>query len=264
MQHLTLRVFGFIGTILFVPIFLLSFANPQLIENSGKAFVEWKLEKSTNAKIDSIKLPKESKFEKLLGNKAKELRKKTEDKIKSLKQNLKDDAPVLIAAQLVKLRNLDCECRKLWEKKARDSMKFELASLETAKLKLVDFTHVKYMEIVEKLTLDVRIFVGANGFIFLFLMLASFLKPSALKHLFLPSVLMLISTVLCSYLYIFEQNWFYTIIYNNYTGFTYIGYLTFVFAVLCDIVFNKAKVTTEIINAFLQAIGHAAASLVPC
>lgn len=263
MQHLTLRVFGFLGIILFIPIFLLSFANPQLIENSAKAFVEWELEKSTNAKIDSIKLPKESKFEKLLGNKAKELRNKTEEKIKNLKLQLKDDAPSLIAAQLVKLRNLDCECRRSWKKKARDSIKFELASLETAKLKLVDFAQAKYMEIVEKLTLDVRIFVGANGVVFLFLMLASFLKPTAIKHLFLPSVLMLVSTVLCSYFYIFEQNWFYTIIYNNYTGFTYIGYLTFVFVVLCDIVFNKAKVTTEIINAFLQTIGHAA-SLVPC
>ncbi len=98
---------------------------------------------------------------------------------------------------------------------------------------------------------------------FIFLFLVSFLKPQAINHLFLPGALMLLSTILCSYFYLFEQNWFYTIIYNNYTGFTYIGYLTFVFAVLCDIVFNKAKVTTEIINAFLQTIGHAA-SLVPC
>lgn len=263
MQHLTLRVFGFLGTILFIPIFLLSFAEPQLIENSGKAFVEWKLEKTTNEKIDSIKLPNESKFEKLLGKKAKELRIQTEKKIQSLKQQLKADAPSVIAMQLAKVRNLDCECRKSWEKKLRNSMKFKLASLDVAKSKLADFTQAKYMEIVEKLTLDIRIFVGANGVVFLFLMLASFLKPSAVRHLFLPSVLMFISTVVCSYFYVFEQNWFYTIIYNNYTGFSYIGYLSFVFAVLCDIVFNKAKVTTEIINAFLQTIGHAA-SLAPC
>ena len=263
MQHLTLRVFGFLGTILFIPIFLLSFAEHQLIENSGKAFVEWKLEKTTNEKIDSIKLPNESKFEKLLGKKAKELRIQTEKKIQSLKQQLKADAPSVIAMQLAKVRNLDCECRKSWEKKLRNSMKFKLASLDVAKSKLADFTQAKYMEIVEKLTLDIRIFVGANGVVFLFLMLASFLKPSAVRHLFLPSVLMFISTVVCSYFYVFEQNWFYTIIYNNYTGFSYIGYLSFVFAVLCDIVFNKAKVTTEIINAFLQTIGHAA-SLAPC
>ncbi|MGR6871517.1 hypothetical protein ACU6U9_04255 [Pseudomonas sp. HK3] len=263
MQHFTLRLFGFLGMLLFIPIFLLSFLNPQLIEHSGKAFIEWKLEKSTNAKIDAIKLPDESKFERLLGNKTKELRKKTEAKIQNLKQQFKNEIPSLIATQIAKLRNIDCECRQYWEVKSRNSMNIELASLEAAKLKLINFTQAKYMAIVKKLTLDVRIFASVNGVVFLFLMLVSFLKPSAIKHLFLPSVLMFISTLLCSYFYIFEQNWFYTIIYNNYTGFTYIGYLTFVFAVLCDIAFNKAKVTTEMINTFLHAIGHAA-SLVPC
>ena len=171
MQHLTLRVFGFLGTILFVPIFLLSFVDPQLIENSGKAFVEWKLTKSTNARIDSIKLPDESKFEKLLGGKAKELRINTEEKIQHIKLQLKTDAPSLIVMQLAKIRNLDCECRKAWKKKLKDSVTFKLASLYVVKSKLVDFTQAKYMEIVDKLTLDVRIFVGANALVFLFLML---------------------------------------------------------------------------------------------
>ena len=74
---------------------------------------------------------------------------------------------------------------------------------------------------------------------------------------------MFVSTVICSYFYLFEQNWFYTIIYNDYTGYSFIGYLVIVFAILCDIVFNKARVTTEILNACLQALGQAA-SFVPC
>ena len=119
------------------------------------------------------------------------------------------------------------------------------------------------MEIVESLTLDVRIFLGANSLVFIFLLLASLMKPMAIKHLFLPGSLMLVSTAICSYFYILEQNWFYTIIYNDYTGFGYIGYLLFVFAILCDIVFNKARVTTEIINTCLQAIGQVG-NLAPC
>lgn len=66
-----------------------------------------------------------------------------------------------------------------------------------------------------------------------------------------------------SYFYIFEQDWFYTILYNDYTGFAYIGYLAVVFAFLCDVVFNRARVTTEIINSILSAVGQAP-SLVPC
>lgn len=263
MEKISLRVFGLLGIIIFTPLFLFTFADSQLIEKSGKSFIEWKLQSETDKKIDSVHLPEVSKLESLLGNKAKKLRQETEEKLEVIKQQLKDDAPAMIASQIAKLRNLDCECRKKWEQKLRNSMKLQIASLEVAKAKLIDFSHAKYMEIVQKLTLDVRIFLGVNAFIFIFMFLVSFLRPQAIKHLFLPGGLMLISTIICSYFYLFEQNWFYTIIYNNYTGFSYIGYLAFVFGILCDIVFNKGRITTEVINACLNAIGNVG-SLAPC
>jgi hypothetical protein len=263
MEKLSLRVIGLLGVTLFIPLFVFTFADPHLIEKSGKVFIEWKLKVETNKKIDSIRLPKPGKLEKLLGAKADALRAETEQKIEQVKQQLKSDAPAILAAQLAKLRNLDCECRKKWEKRIRMSVKSKLVSLETEKSRIIDFSHAKYMEIVRKLTMDVRVFLGANSIVFIFLLMVSFLKPRAVKHLFLPGGLMLGSTAICSYFYIFNQNWFYTILYNDYTGFAYVGYLAFVFAVLCDIVFNKARVTTEIINSILQAIGQVA-SLAPC
>lgn len=65
------------------------------------------------------------------------------------------------------------------------------------------------------------------------------------------------------YFYLFQQNWFFTIIYDDYVGFGYLTYVSVVFAFLCDVVFNQARVTTEIINGMLGAIGKAA-SLTPC
>ncbi len=263
MEKVSLRILGVLGAAFFVPLFLLTFADPQLIEKSGKSFIEWKLQSEVNQKIDSISLPKPIKLENLLGAKARELRSKTELELEEVKQQLKADAPAILAAQMAKLRNLDCECRKKWESSLRESMLTKLVSLERAKTRLIDFSHSKYMEVVNNLTLDVRIFLGANSLVFIFLLLASFTKPLAVKHLFLPGGLMLVSTAICSYFYLFEQNWFYTIIYNDYTGFGYIGYQFFVFAILCDIVFNMARITTEVINTCLRGIGHAG-SLVPC
>ena len=263
MKKLSLRVLGIFGALLFVPLFLFTFADPQLIENSGRSFIEWKLHAETDKKIDSIVLPEQTKLESLLGEKAKELREKTATKIEEIKRQLKANAPAILAAQIAKLRNLDCECRKKWEVSLRQSMQWNLVSLETAQSKLIDFTHAKYMEIVEKLTLDVRVFLGANSLVFIILLLTSFLKPQAIKHLFLPGGLLLVSTVICSYFYLFEQNWFYTIIYNDYTGFAYFGYLAFVFGFLCDIAINKARVTTEVLNTCLQAVGQAG-NLTPC
>ena len=263
MEKVTLRVFGIFGILLFVPLFLFTFADPQLIEHTGKTFIEWRLQSDVNGKIDSLALPEPSGLEALLGDRAGRLRAQTEMKLDEIKRQLKADLPAMLAAQIAKLRNLDCECRRKWERRLRESMRIQAVSLEAARSRLIDFTHMKYMEIVKKLTADVRVFLGANALVFILLLLVSVMKPLAVKHLFLPGVLLLISTAVCSFFYLFEQNWFYTIVYNDYTGYGYIGYLVFVFAVLCDIVFNKARVTTEIVNTCLQAVGQVG-NLAPC
>ncbi len=261
-KHL-LRAFGLVGIILFVPLFVLTFSDPHTVEKSAKGFIEWKLKNEMNEKIDSITLPQSKTLKRFLGDKAKVLHQKTDDKLAELKQHLKDDIPAIIAAQISKMGNLNCECRKKWEERLNASIKFEIASLEKAKEKLINFTQAKYMEIVEKLTMDVRIFLGINSIVFIFLFIASFLKPKATEHLFLPGILLFLSTAISSYFYIFEQNWFYTILYNDYTGFGYLAYLLAVFTILCDIIFNKARITTEIINVLANAIGSAF-SVAPC
>ena len=263
MKKVTLRVFGIFGIILFIPLLLFTFSDPHLIERAGRSFIEWRLHSDAEAKIDSMQLPKQTRLEEMLGDRAKALRERTAEKLEVVKRQLKADLPALLAEQIAKLRNLDCECRKKWETRFRQSMQNELASLELARARLIEFTQVKYMDIVKSLTSDIRIFLGTNSLVFILLLLASIFRPAAINHLFLPGTLLLISTVVCSYFYLFEQNWFYTIIYNDYTGYSYIGYLLFVFAILCDIVFNKARVTTEILNASLRAIGQAA-DMAPC
>jgi hypothetical protein len=252
-----LRSFGFIGLLLFLPLFLFTFSDPQLIEKSGKSFIAWKLQNEVNKKIDLVQIPKSKTLESLFGNKIKKLHQKSTQKLEKLKEQLRKDAPKMVMDQIAKTSNLSCECRKKWEDKLRSSLIFDISSLEKAKKKLANFAQAKYMDIVEKLTLDIRIFLGANSFIFLILVLASFVKPKATEHLFLPGVLMLVSTIICSCFYLFEQNWFYTVVYSNYTGFGYVAYLTVVFSILCDIVFNKARVTTRIINLILNIIGSA-------
>jgi hypothetical protein len=124
---------------------------------------------------------------------------------------------------------------------------------------------IKYMEVASELKRDIRIFSGSNLAIFILLVVVSFLKPAAMAHLFLPGMLLMTSTLICSFFYIFEQNWLMTIIYNDYLGFGYLGYVGVLFLFLCDIVFNSARITTQIINTILQAIGSAAQVMpIPC
>ena len=267
MKKVTLSGIGLVGILIFLPIFVFTLLDPNFVEHIGRSFIEWKVESEAEKRIDSLQfentLSDSELVKRLLNDKVNEKLKGAEAQLEEVQEQLKKDAPRIISEQIAEMRNLDCECRKKWEERLRNSMESKVASLSVAKQKLVDFTQGKYMEVVQKLTADVRIFSGINTVVFIFLLLVSLMKPTAINHLFLPGGLVAISTGVCSFFYILEQNWVYTIIYDDYTGFAYIGYLVFVFALLCDIVFNRGRITTEILNMFFNAIGSAA-SLVPC
>ncbi len=264
MQKITLRLFSFFGILLFAPLFVITFLDASLIEKSTSGFIEWKIGNEANQKIEAIQIPKSSKLEQLLGDRAKEILAKTDADIEQIKSQLKAELPAILANELAKLRNLDCECRKKWEKKFEAGFLSQLSPLEIQRQHLIEFSRAKYMDIVTQLTLDIRIFLGSNLVVFSLMLLISLLKPKAIQHLFFPASLLFVSTILCSYFYLFEQNWFFTIIYNDYIGYGFVVYLIVVFLFLCDISFNRARVTTEIINLLLNAVGKAASSLSPC
>lgn len=69
--------------------------------------------------------------------------------------------------------------------------------------------------------------------------------------------------LLSSGIYVFGQDWFYTILYNDYMGAGYLAYVAAIFGFLMDIALNKARVTTEVINGIFNVIGSAF-SVLPC
>lgn len=257
-MKLSLRLFGLIGIILFSSLFALTYSTPGFVERIGKEFIKNKIIEKTHEKVDLITAEKkDSKFGKLVGK----LMKNNEESINVYKEKIKNKTHEKLAAVIAEMSDISCECRKNYAKKLEKGYQFKLLSLQHANEKLVGFMKAKYMDIAIKLKTDFRIFTGVNALIFLFLLLASFLKPQAVKHLFLPSVLLFFSTVISSYFYLFEQNWFFTIIYNSYTGWAYLGYLTFVFSILSDIIFNKARITSKILNTTVGAISNVTFSI---
>ena len=247
-----LRMIGFVGTSVFAAFLYFTFSLPAYIEQIGQSFIQEQIRIQTDQKIDSL-LPENNA---LVGIASKLLQKNQQD-LQQVKQQLKSNMHEKMATAIAELRDLDCECRKKYQEMFQSSFKLKLGLLETAQEKLMDFMRHKYMEVATELKRDVRLFISVNLLVFLLLLLISFLKPIAIKHLFLPGVLLMVSTFICSYFYIFQQNWLMTIIYSNYWGFAYLAYVGFVFSFLCDIVFNRARITTEIINAILEAIGSA-------
>ena len=265
MKKITLRSIGITGFLIFATFFYFTFSVPGYVETLGKSFIEKQIQKKIDTKIESISFTatdfknKEGAFAKIAGK----LLESNEQRIEKIKAQLKNKAYEQMATAIAEIRDLDCECREKYSNMIKEGFEFEHAGLQIANEKLQDFTKTKYMEVAEDLKRDVRIFTGSNMLVFLLLVLVSFLKPQAIGHLFLPATLLAASTVICSYFYIFNQDWLLTIIYSNYWGFAYLAYVGVVFIFLCDIVFNKGRVTTEILNAILNALGSAA-SFVPC
>ncbi len=153
--------------------------------------------------------------------------------------------------------------KKKFASNIQQAFDWHIASLSQAQSNLVTLIQGKYAEVVEKLLLDLRVFSGTNAIMFVLLVIASFLKERAVAQLFLPGSLLFAATLFSTYFYLFEQNWFFTIIFNNYIGYGYIVYVFAVFLFLSDVVLNRARVTTQIINQAFNAIGSGE-SLTPC
>lgn len=82
-------------------------------------------------------------------------------------------------------------------------------------------------------------------------------------HLALPAVVLLGAVMVTGGLYLFNKNWLHTIVFGEYVGLAYAAYLASVALLLADVVFNRARVITRLVNWVLNAIG-AALSLSPC
>ena len=259
-MKITLRIFGFTGFLLFGISLWFTFGVPGYVEVIAKDFIKEKVEEKIYEKIETLSLgSKNNKLVQLAGK----LLKNHEVEIEVLKTKLKSKTNEKLATVIAEMRDLSCECREIHAQRIKNNYIYKIASLKAANEKLADFMKTKYMEVVDNLKVDLRIFTGSNAVIFLFLILLSFLKPKAISHLFLPGVLLFSSTIICSYFYLFEQNWFFTLIYNDFLGYGYLGYVGVLFLFLCDIAFNKGKITGEIINIILNSLGSVA-SVSPC
>lgn len=255
-MSLTLKIIGIIGALLFSLLLSVTFVSPEKIEASAKGFVKMQIEKEVRAKQSAIS---DSSAAEYALNIAEGL---GIDKAR-IQKNLDDDLPEQIASVLASMCGYDCEKKKALTQSITAGYIEKIKSIQIAENTLSDIIKGQYLKIVSNLKLDLRIFLGTNLTMFLILFVVSLAKPRAVAHLFLPGLLLVVATTLSSAIYIFGQDWFYTILYNDYMGFGYLVYIVVIFSVLLDITFNKARITTEIINAIANAIGSAF-SVAPC
>ena len=259
-QQWTLRTIGIVGTAVFATFFAFTYSIPGWVEDFAAAYIEREAAKRVDGSIDAIQLPQS---DSALGRLAQSIYDRNEENIEALREKLRSKAHERMAAAIAEIRNLDCECRRRTEQWLKEGFETDIRLLQAANDRVGEFIQYKYMDVSTELKRDVRIFTGSNAAAFILLLLVSFLNPRAVTHLFVPALLLAASTLVCSYFYVFQQDWLLTIIHGAYTGYAYLGWLGFVFAFLSDIALNHGRVTTWILNTVLNAIGSVAV-VAPC
>jgi hypothetical protein len=211
------------------------------------------IKRSIDQKIDAL----DSTF---LGGQATKIIAGYGDKLKVLRDFMASDK---VRNLLGSMGDLSCDCRKLAAAVATAFSLSEIASMEAAQEKLTMLIRGKYLEVEAQLTREFRIFTGSNAVVFSLLGFAAFFKRKAGVHLIPAAIILLVATLVTAGFYIFNQNWFYTVLFNDYVGYGYDAYLAAVFALLADILLNRGRVVTHVLNSVGNAVGSAV-SVVPC
>jgi hypothetical protein len=259
-ENFILRLTGLAGAAIFAIFFMLTFSTPQWVERVAADFIEARVSERVKSGIDSLRL---SPGGSALSRVAENLYRRKAAQIEVLKQQLEAGVRERWAAALAQVRDLSCECRAAIAQAFELGAVLQLQTLEAAEQKLVHYIQSSYMDVAVELKRDIRIFTATNAASFLVLLVISFLKPQAVRHLFLPGLLLAAATIFCAYLYVFAQNWLLTIIYGDYEGVAYLGYLGAVFLFFCDIALNRGRVTSTLVNGVADSVGSAF-TLVPC
>lgn len=247
---------GTVGFVFFALAFLASIASPGFVENVAKTVIRYEVEKQVHEKVEAI----DTHF---LSKKAEVFAKTYADDITQTKRQLAQQLPTRIAEVVAEMQNLDCECRKKIETNIREGFEWRITSASLAQERLTTLIRSKYMETANQLPREFRIFTGTNAVVFALLLVAVLLKRQAGLHLLPSAVVLLLAATVTAYLYLFNQNWLHTLVFSDFVGLAYIAYLGGAFALLCDIIFNRARVTAEVLNALLNAVGSAI-QVVPC
>lgn len=231
-----------LGTLLFGAAFFTSLANPGYVEEIAKNIIRHEVEKKVHAKVDALD-------EKFLAVKAGAMIQKHAQEAEQARRQLREKVPERIAAVIAEMRNLDCECRRKIENQARAGLEWRIAKAAQAQERLTALIRSQYMEVATRLTREFRIFTGANALVFALLGVAVWARRSAGWHLVPAALVLVVAAVVTGYLYLFQQNWLHTVLFSDYVGWAYFAYLGAVFALLGDVVLNRARVTIKMLNS---------------
>lgn len=234
----------------------MSFFNPGYIEDLARDLIRHRIETLVHEKIEALSAT-------FLTAKAGRLPGQNAEELDTARYRLKEIIPERITTIIAEMRNPDCDCRLKIEKNLRHGFEWQIARSALAQERLTMQIRSNYMETTEKLLLELRIVTASNALVFALLGLAAWRKRGAGLQLMPPTLTLLGAAAVTLWLYCFNQDWLHTVLFGEYTGFWYLAWLAMVFALLADILLNRARITSRMLNALFGLVGSSIECL-PC
>lgn len=251
-----LLTIGSAGAVLFGVAWLLSWVEPLWIERAAREVVRIEVEKRVGEKVDTLSNSKVAALAaKALGQ--------TEAEIDAKRRELKEGVPAKVAQAVANMLRVDCECRRRMSENATRAAEERLDTLDQVRAQLLGLIEKAYASVTQDLMREFRIFTGSNAVVFGLLVLVAWFWRRASVHLVVPALVLMGAAGLTGGLYLFKQDWLHTIVFSQYVGMGYVGYLGLAFALLADVVFYRARCITAVLNVLLEAIGSVTV-VTPC
>lgn len=185
-----------------------------------------------------------------------------QQRIEGLRSGLDSGLDKFVAAVLVSACELDCGRREQARQEVEAFYNSILVRYGLALERVEEIVVGEYDRVMTELSRDVTIF-SASNFISLFVaFLLSIFRGPAARHLLPVSICLTLATALAIAWYALGQDWVMTIIFSNYWGWSYLGFISVLLAVLIDIAINRARITSEVLNAVSGLFGSGGFS--PC
>jgi len=260
----TLSILSVAGFLLFSAVFGLLQWNPETLERAAKGFIIIKIEQKLEEHFVPLKKFKNLEQISLL----KELNNQYLNHIENLKQFINSDLSSKIANEVARL----CTCKTTPEdiqmelhnfKKIEAGIKQsieeathgKILKLNLASDSLIQMIRGYYFSMIQRLTHDLKIFSGSNSILFLLIFGLTFMRSKNPKTILIPGLILFVGTLASLLIYLFGQNWFFALVFNDFMGWGYLIYVGIISMFLADIILLKARISLWILNFVANVMG---------
>lgn len=117
-----------------------------------------------------------------------------------------------------------------------------------------DWAQGRFTEMIDRVLRDVRIFALTNALMFLLAFLAASADPAP-RALTIIAAALVVGAAIGTGLYVFGQDWLYTILFADYVGAAYVVWVVLIVAAELDLLLNRGRIIGALVEGVVSAVG---------